>query len=247
MTRTLRSDTQPAVSKPISYEDPDSSDLSSIASEQSEAEEVGPSKDATKGKKKARTAPSKKRKEEEKVESPSKKRKSEVKGEEGSGKTFSPGFGQEDYTLSMPEPTRDPNTREFNFADHPEFLPNLSPEYASFASPNIRTDPQFRIPYREILRAGSFGGGYFRPIKSPKTGYLYKNDWDDMPKSWYTDLDVSTYLTAAKSDPEVNKWKTKVGQTFQAWEKSGWIMRESFVWGSTALRPRTKSDAGLRE
>lgn len=42
-------------------------------------------------------------------------------------------------------PNRNKNG-EFVFPDYPTFRPNLSPE--------------------EILRAGSFGGTYFRPIKS---------------------------------------------------------------------------------
>jgi len=86
------------------------------------------------------------------------------------GKKFSPGDGQLDYTLSElilliypwstlmelfeptaePEPFRNPQTLEFLFPDYPRFKPNMSPS--------------------EILKQGSFDGGYFKPVKSKKSG-----------------------------------------------------------------------------
>ena len=54
----------------------------------------------------------------------------------------------------MSTPKRD-SKGEFIFADYPRFKPNLSP--------------------KEIFHLGSFGGTYWRPIKSSITGKSYKN------------------------------------------------------------------------
>ena len=42
-----------------------------------------------------------------------------------------------------------------SFKDHPEFTPNLTPQ--------------------QMFKKGSFGGTYWRPIKSSVTGKTYKN------------------------------------------------------------------------
>ncbi|GAA6007014.1 hypothetical protein JCM11491_001478 [Sporobolomyces phaffii] len=125
------------------------------------------------------------------------------------GKRFSPGDGQLDYTLSEPEPFRDPNSLEFVFPDFPRFKPNLSPQ--------------------EILRRGAFDGGYFRPVQSQKSGRELHEDWNDLPfDHWLKGLDTSMYLTRPEGDfkDSVNRWKAFVGQPYNEWEKNGWIMEQ---------------------
>jgi hypothetical protein len=86
------------------------------------------------------------------------------------------------------------------FDDHPEFRPNLTPE--------------------QVMKMGSFGGTYWRPIHSSITGKNYRNQhkkykWDvddnKMTKPW------------DQYDIKINKYKVKVGQTLEEWEKAHWI------------------------
>lgn len=44
---------------------------------------------------------------------------------------------------------------------------------------------------KEVLAAGSFGGTYFRPIKSGITGQKYSGVWKELPKDWVEELDIS--------------------------------------------------------
>ncbi|GAA5910055.1 hypothetical protein JCM5296_007008 [Sporobolomyces johnsonii] len=144
------------------------------------------------------------------------------------GERFSPGEGQLDYVLTAPEPTRDPLTNEFTFADFPRFKPNLSPE--------------------EVIRQGSFDGGYFRPVKSKKTGREHHEDWSDLPKEWYAGLDTSMYLTRPEGAADsVNKWQPRMGQGYEAWEANGWIVAEHdtrgwFQWYCRFFRGRRCDD-----
>ncbi|KDE05328.1 hypothetical protein MVLG_04244 [Microbotryum lychnidis-dioicae p1A1 Lamole] len=143
------------------------------------------------------------------------------------GEKFQPGDGQRDYELTEPEPWRD-DENCLHFDDQPTFLPTLCPE--------------------EILRQGSFCGGYFRPIKSKKSGRSYKNDWKDLPAEWYAGLDLGTHLTHPDPPiPSLNRWKTKVGQTYEAWEDQGWIEPEHdcrgwFQWYCRFFRGRRCAD-----
>jgi hypothetical protein len=81
---------------------------------------------------------------------------------------------------------------------------------------------------REIIRQGSFGGGYFRPVLSKKHGKELHDDWDDLPKEWFAGLDVSSYLTRPEgTETEINRWQVKVGQSYEDWEaKPGWIVAQ---------------------
>lgn len=113
------------------------------------------------------------------------------------------------------EPTASPPTRDekrvFHFDDYPDFTPNKSPE--------------------EMLREGSFGGSYYRPLRSRKLGIVVEGDWEELPKAWIEGLNVEKYLTNPNYDPDVNKFKVSCGQSIEEWEASGWISHEHDVRG----------------
>lgn len=87
-----------------------------------------------------------------------------------------------------------------------EFHPNRTPE--------------------EVLRSGSFGGTYFRPITSAVTNIHYNSSAvlkDTLPSSWIDGLNKSTMLTSSTYNISVNKYKVKCGGSLGMWESSGWI------------------------
>ena len=95
---------------------------------------------------------------------------------------------------------------EIIFKDAPLFRPNLTP--------------------REIFELGSFGGTYWRPIKSSVTGIKYKNKYKKYPKNWWKGIDNSALVTPwNKYDKSINKYKVKVGTTLEYWEDKGWITK----------------------
>ncbi|KAF4454622.1 hypothetical protein F53441_2856 [Fusarium austroafricanum] len=108
------------------------------------------------------------------------------------------------------EPVRDA-TGVFNFESHPDFRPNKSPE--------------------EIIREGSFGGSYWRPLFSKRLGISVKDDWRELPTSWTDGLNVDQYLTSNTYDPEINKYGVACGQSIEEWEAAGWIAHEYDVRG----------------
>ena len=93
---------------------------------------------------------------------------------------------------------------EIYFSDKPNFRPNLSP--------------------RQMFKLGSFGGTYWRPIKSKYFNTILKNKNKKYPKSWWKGIPES-WLTTKFSDYDVkiNKYGVKVGTTLDFWEKKGWI------------------------
>ena len=92
------------------------------------------------------------------------------------------------------------------FSDHPEFKPNLTP--------------------REMFKLGSFGGTYWRPIKSNVTNKEYKNVHKKYPKSWWEGI-PENHLTQPfdKYDTKINKYGVKVGTTLEFWESKKWITK----------------------
>ena len=90
-----------------------------------------------------------------------------------------------------------------HFADYPMFLPNLTP--------------------KEILKMGSFGGTYFRPITSSITKKKYSNVHKEFPANWFTGLNIDVYVSSEKCNPSLNKYKVAAGTSLNAWESSGWI------------------------
>ena len=89
------------------------------------------------------------------------------------------------------------------FKDYPEFKPNLTP--------------------KQVLRMGSFGGTYFRPIYSSVNKKEYKNQHKELPKNWFNGLNIDEYVTRDKYNVKINKYKVKAGSSLTAWESSGWI------------------------
>jgi hypothetical protein len=93
---------------------------------------------------------------------------------------------------------------ELEFPDHPEFRPNLTP--------------------KEVMQLGSFGGTYFRPIKSGVTGVQYGADeWKEFPVDWFAGLHIGSRVTSPTYRNEVNTYKVKCGGDLDMWESSGWI------------------------
>ena len=91
------------------------------------------------------------------------------------------------------------------FADHPEFFPNTSPE--------------------EVLRAGAFGGTYFRPIISAVTNITYISSEvlkTSVHPSWISGLPQNT-LSSSIYHKEVNRYGVKAGMSLGMWESSGYM------------------------
>lgn len=135
--------------------------------------------------------------------------------------------GWTSWVATAPAPTRDAGTRVFHFPDHPDFLPNKSPE--------------------EMLREGCFGGSYYRPLRSRRLGVLVEGDWKELPAEWIAGLPVERFLTSPDYDPEVNKFKVSCGQSIEEWEANGWIRHEFdvrgwFQWYTRFFRGRRCED-----
>lgn len=92
-------------------------------------------------------------------------------------------------------------------------------------SPLLRDFHPNRTP-EEVLRAGSFGGTYFRPIISAVTNIKYTPSSvldNTVQPEWISGLDKSTMLTSSTYRPQINKYGVKCGGSLGMWESSGWI------------------------
>ena len=108
------------------------------------------------------------------------------------------------YKQRQPEPKRADNG-DVVFPDHPEFLPNLTPE--------------------EVLRAGAFGGTYFRPITSAVTNITYVSSEvlaDTVKPEWIKGLGPE-FLTSEVYSDKINKYGVITGGSLGAWESAGWM------------------------
>ena len=94
------------------------------------------------------------------------------------------------------------------FKDYPDFKPNLTPQ--------------------QVLKMGSFGGTYFRPIYSSVTKKHYKSKdvIKEYPKSWFKGINIEKMVTSSDYDKNVNKYKVKCGSTLEAWEGKGWMNKQ---------------------
>ena len=78
----------------------------------------------------------------------------------------------------------------------------------------------------EVMRAGAFGGTYFRPITSAVTNIHYNSNdvlRDSVDPKWIEGLDKKLMLTSSKYNTAVNKYGVKCGGSLGMWESSGWI------------------------
>ena len=90
-----------------------------------------------------------------------------------------------------------------------EFKPNLTP--------------------RQMFKMGSFGGTYWRPIKSK----FFSGELKNKHKKYSFLKDIPDNLMTRpfdKYDVKLNKYKKKVGTTLKFWEDKNW-MRESHPYG----------------
>lgn len=101
----------------------------------------------------------------------------------------------------------------------------------------------------EILRAGSFGGTYYRPITSAVTNTRYNANEvlrDSVDLKWIEGLDKKTMLTSSTYRPSVNKYGLKCGGSLGMWESSGWISDSDpygwFQWYCRFFQGRRCSD-----
>tara|TARA_B100001057_G_scaffold420752_1_gene441278 strand:- start:558 stop:1109 length:552 start_codon:yes stop_codon:yes gene_type:complete len=97
---------------------------------------------------------------------------------------------------------------EIVFKDYPEFRPNLTPS--------------------EVIKLGSFGGTYWRPIYSSVTNKNYKNQHKKYPASWWKGI-PDNWLTSKWEayDKKINKYGVKVGTTLEFWEEKNWINKQN--------------------
>jgi hypothetical protein len=115
-----------------------------------------------------------------------------------------------------------------HFKDHPEFKPNLSPQ--------------------QVLKMGSFGGTYFRPIYSSVTKKHYKSEdvIEEYPKSWFKGIDIEKMVVSPDYDNNINKYKVKCGTGLEDWEGKGWIIKQDpygwFQWYCRFYRGRRTDD-----
>jgi len=101
----------------------------------------------------------------------------------------------------------------------------------------------------EVLRAGSFGGTYFRPIVSSVTNKRYNATSvlkDTVEAEWITNLKHRTMLTSSTYNASINKYKVKCGGSLGMWESSGWIADSDpygwFQWYCRFYRGRRSAD-----
>ena len=88
-----------------------------------------------------------------------------------------------------PIPKRDSKTNVLLFPDAKDFRPNMTP--------------------KEVLQKGSFGGTYYRPIKSSVTGLRYNKVWLELPQNWLEGLEIRKKISSSVYDEGVNTYKVK--------------------------------------
>lgn len=96
--------------------------------------------------------------------------------------------------------------KKIYFHDYPDFKPNLTP--------------------KDIFALGSFGGTYWRPIKSKFFKNTIRSRHKRYPAHWWNKLPNNWLFTPFdKYDKSINKYGVKVGTTLKFWESKGWIKK----------------------
>ena len=144
-------------------------------------------------------------------------------------------------------PKRSKKTMELSFTLPPSMSQDKNKSHQQLVTLLKDFKPN-RTP-EEILRAGSFGGTYFRPITSAVTNVTYKPSQvlkDTVHSSWIINLDAKTMLTSSTYRPSINKYKKKCGGSLGMWESSGWITNTDpygwFQWYCRFYQGRRSSD-----
>tara|TARA_B100001769_G_C22085964_1_gene585407 strand:+ start:263 stop:889 length:627 start_codon:yes stop_codon:yes gene_type:complete len=98
--------------------------------------------------------------------------------------------------------------KKVSFKKYKDFKPNLTP--------------------RQVIKLGSFGGTYWRPIQSDVTGMTYKNKHKVYPKTWWKGIPEDHMTRSWENyDKNINKYKVKVGTTLEFWESKNWITAQN--------------------
>lgn len=147
--------------------------------------------------------------------------------------TWTVGTAPMGHGLIGAAPTRT-KSGEFEFEDAPEFRPNMSPA--------------------EVLRCGSFGGGYFRNIASAETGERYVDAWKELPPDWLEGVNIKTHVASSTYRTETNTYGVNCGVKvdksdafgLKAWEASGWMHKQDpygwFQWYCRFFQGRRSDD-----
>ena len=120
----------------------------------------------------------------------------------------------------LPQPKRSASSGEISFVLSTN-QKNSSPKLQQF----IKDFKPNRSP-EEVLRAGSFGGTYFRPIVSSVTNIRYnptKVLKETVQPDWIANIDKKTMLSSSTYNKSINKYQVKCGGSLGMWESSGWI------------------------
>lgn len=110
---------------------------------------------------------------------------------------------REGYTVPQPTKNKQGN---LVFEDSSLIYPNMTP--------------------KEVLQAGSFGGTYFRPIKSSVTGESHSGVWKELPSDWLEGLNIGRQISSTTYHTDVNTYGVKCGGSLEMWESSGWIDKQ---------------------
>jgi hypothetical protein len=114
-------------------------------------------------------------------------------------------------TLTVPMEAKRQLNRQLVFPDFPDFRPNLTP--------------------REIFDLGSFGGTYWRPIKSDVTKATHHDAYLAYPPAWFAGIPKTHLVTPwSEYDKSINAYGVRVGTTLEFWESKGW-MRKTHPYG----------------